>query len=91
VTEPIDLDERRRQAQDAAKEQGDDPAAQRPVGRPSNDVYARVGDTVLQAAQAGVRRGETPEEIIRGIAQRHGVRLNVAELRLLLASRRVPS
>lgn len=59
-------------------------------GVPSNPVYARVGDAVLHAAQDGVRRGLTPEDIIREIVSEHNVRLNIGELRLLLASRRLP-
>lgn len=61
-----------------------------PKGVPSNPVYARVGDEVKLAAHDGVRRGLTPQEIIQEIARDHGVRLNVGELRLLLAARRVP-
>lgn len=60
-------------------------------GVPSNPVYARVGDVVLHAAQDGVRRGLTPEDIIRELVTQHNVRLTVGELRLLLASRRVPA
>lgn len=62
----------------------------KPVGMPSNAVYARVGDTVLRAAQDGVRHGMRPEDIIRQIVTDHNVRLNIGELRLLLASRRIP-
>ncbi len=58
-------------------------------GRPSNPVYDRVGDEVKLAAHQGVRRGLTSQEIIRTIAAEHGVRLNVGELRLLLAARRI--
>ncbi|GAC1474476.1 MAG: hypothetical protein PVSMB7_29540 [Chloroflexota bacterium] len=54
---------------------------------PSNEVHARVGDVVLRAARNGVRHGMRPEEIIRQIVADHNVRLNVGELRLLLASR----
>ncbi|GAC1522391.1 MAG: hypothetical protein NVS2B16_30220 [Chloroflexota bacterium] len=71
-----DLDERRRQ---------------QPVGVPSNAVYERVGDTVLRAAQEGVRTGMQPQDIIRDIIEKHHVHLNVGELRLLLASRRLPA
>ena len=60
------------------------------VGEPSNEVYARVGDTVLRAAQEGVRSGMKPEDIIRQIVTEHNVRLSLGELRLLLAARRVP-
>lgn len=62
----------------------------RPVGRPSNDVYARVGDIVLRAAREGVRGGMRPDDIIRQIVTEHNVRLNLGDLRLLLASRRIP-
>lgn len=58
-------------------------------GKPSNYVYERVGEEVKLAAHAGVRRGMTPQDIIREIAIEHDVHLNVAELRLLLAARRV--
>jgi hypothetical protein len=53
-------------------------------------VYARVGDTVLRAAQDGVRSGMKPEDIIRQIVTEHNVRLSLGEFRLLLAARRVP-
>lgn len=59
-------------------------------GVPSNEVYARVGDTVLRAAQDGVRSGMKPEDIIRQIVTEHNVRLSLGEFRLLLAARRVP-
>lgn len=58
-------------------------------GVPSNAVYARVGDEIKFAAHEGVQRGLTPQEIIREIATEHHVHLNVGELRLLLAGRRV--
>lgn len=58
-------------------------------GRPSNAVYERVGEEVKLAAHAGVRRGMTPQDIIREIAAEHHVHLNVGELRMLLAARRV--
>jgi hypothetical protein len=45
---------------------------------------------VKLAAHEGVRRGLTSQEIIRDIATRYGVHLNVGELRLLLAARRLP-
>ena len=64
-------------------------AAKKPAGTPSNDVYLRVGDDVKLAAHLGVRRGMTAQDIIREIASEHGVHLNVGELRLLLAARRV--
>jgi hypothetical protein len=59
-------------------------------GEPSNEVYARVGDIVLRAAQDGVRSGMKPEDIIRQIITEHNVRLSLGEFRLLLAARRVP-
>lgn len=58
-------------------------------GVPSNAVYERVGEEVKLAAHAGVRRGLTAQDIIREIAAEHHVHLNVGELRLLLAGRRV--
>ena len=58
-------------------------------GIPSNDVYARVGDNVKFTAHDGVRRGLTPQEIIQEIVAEHSVHLNVGELRMLLAARRV--
>lgn len=58
-------------------------------GVPSNDVYDRVGDDIKIAAHQGVRRGLSPQDIIRDIAAEYGVHLNVGELRLLLAARRV--
>lgn len=58
-------------------------------GKPSNAVYERVGEEVKLAAHEGVRRGMTPQDIIREIAIEHDVHLNVSELRLLLAARRV--
>jgi hypothetical protein len=66
-------------------------APKKPAGDPSNDVYRRVGDEIKLAAHAGVRRGLNAQDIIREIASEHGVRLNVGELRLLLAARRVES
>lgn len=71
-----------------AQRPGDPP---RTIGHPSNEVYARVGDTVLRAAQEGVRSGMRPEDIIREIVSDHHIRLNLSEFRLLLASRRVPA
>jgi hypothetical protein len=70
---------------------GAEPGAGEPrdVGRPSNAVYARVGDIVLRAAREGVRGGMRPDDIIREIVTEHNVRLNLGELRLLLASRRI--
>jgi hypothetical protein len=59
------------------------------VGVPSNDVYQRVGDDIKLAAHHGVRRGLTAQDIIREIAAEYGVHMNVGELRLLLAARRV--
>lgn len=58
-------------------------------GVPSNPVYERVGEAVKLTAHAGVRRGLTPQDIIREIAAEHHVHLNVGELRLLLAARRI--
>lgn len=89
MSEPIDLALRRGDP-DGWEEQLKKPVTAELAGKPSNAVYARVGDTVLQAAREGVRRGEAPEEIIRGIVTQHGVRLNLSEFRLLLASRRIP-
>jgi len=66
---------------------GDPPPS---VSRPSNEVYARVGDTVLRAAREGVRSGMRPEDILREIVSDHHIHLNLSEFRLLLASRRVP-
>jgi len=65
------------------------PKKEQPKGVPSNAVYARVGDKIKLAAHEGVQRGLTPQEIIREIATEHQVHLNVGELRLLLAGRRV--
>ena len=59
-------------------------------GVPSNAVYERVGEEVKLAAHAGVRRGMTPQDIIKEIAAEHHVHLNVGELRMLLAARRIP-
>ncbi|HZU13458.1 MAG TPA: hypothetical protein VFB58_11510 [Chloroflexota bacterium] len=64
-------------------------AEERSRGVPSNPVYERVGEDVKLTAHAGVRRGLTPQDIIRQIAEEHHVHLNVGELRLLLAGRRV--
>ncbi|HEX6506042.1 MAG TPA: hypothetical protein VF221_00265 [Chloroflexota bacterium] len=58
-------------------------------GEPSNQVYERVGETIKLAAHDGVHKGLSPQDIIREIAAEHGVHLNVGELRLLLAARRV--
>ena len=60
------------------------------AGIPSNAVYARVGDTVLRAAQDGVRGGMQPQDITREILAVYDVHLSIGELRLLLASRRLP-
>jgi len=59
------------------------------IGVPSNEVYARVGDVVLRAAREGIRRGDSPETVMRQISDDHHVHLTRGELRLLLASRRV--
>lgn len=88
MTEPIDVTEY------ARKRGGAEEPAERKEGKtpgvPSNPVYARVGETVLLAVREKVRRGVRPEDIIREVVTEHGVRLNLAELHLLLASRRVP-
>lgn len=60
-------------------------------GVPSNPVYARVGDKVKIAAHDGVRRGLPPQDIINEIAAEYNIRLNVSELRMLLAGRREPA
>jgi hypothetical protein len=60
-----------------------------PKGSPSNAVYERVGDEIKLAAHAAVKRGLSAQDIVRELAAEHGVRLNVGELRLLLAARRV--
>jgi hypothetical protein len=72
------------------QEGGTEVREKKPLGPPSNDVYSRVGDEIRAAAHRGVQRGLTPQDIIREIAGEHGVHLNVGELRLLLASRRLP-
>lgn len=54
---------------------------------PPNAVHARVGDDVLLAVRARVRQGMQPEQIIREMRAEHNVRMNVGELRLLLAAR----
>lgn len=64
------------------------PSGQSSNGQPSNTVYERVGDEIKLAAHDGVRRGLNAHDIIREIAAEYGVRLNVGELRLLLAARR---
>jgi hypothetical protein len=64
--------------------------AERPRGVPSNPVYARVGEPIKKAAHQYVQKGMNPHDIIRELAAEHGVHLNVGELRLLLAGRRVP-
>ena len=73
---------------------GEDVETEQPQERqgvPSNEVYARVGDKVKFAAHDGVRRGLTPQEIIQEIAVEHHIHLNVGDLRMLLAARRVKS
>lgn len=89
MTEPIDFAARARDQEVAVddREFGERPKR---IGVPSNEVYARVGDTVLRAAQSGVRRGLQPQDIIREIVREYDVRLTVGELRLLLAARRLP-
>lgn len=89
MTEPIDFATRHPDSEGAVREH-DYEKPSRPVGVPSNEVYARVGDTVLRAARDGVRRGLQPQDIIREIVTNHDVRLNIGELRLLLAARRIP-
>ncbi|GAC1471019.1 MAG: hypothetical protein NVS2B16_28940 [Chloroflexota bacterium] len=89
MTEPIDIASHDRDSE-ARKEHTENNASSSREGIPSNPVYARVGDAVLRAAQEGVRRGLTPQDIVRQIVTDYDVRLNVGELRLLLASRRVP-
>lgn len=89
MTEPIDFAKRTGES-DAAAEENDQSKRGEPTGKPSNDVYARVGDTVLRAAEERVKRGMRPEDIIRELVTQYDVRLNVSELRLLLASRRIP-
>jgi hypothetical protein len=59
-------------------------------GVPSNPVYERVGDSIKLAAHGYGQRGMNPHDIIRELATEHGVHLNVGELRLLLAARRIP-
>lgn len=89
MTEPIDLTEHMSD-NDTAVEDRDGELQAKPKGVPSNEVYARVGDTVLRAVQERVRRGDRPEDIIREIVTVYDVRLTLGELRLLLAARRVP-
>jgi hypothetical protein len=90
MSEPIEFAEHTRDREEAAEQPDEAPRSPAPVGMPSNAVYARVGDVILRAAQDGVRRGLPPADIVREIVAEHNVRLNVGELRLLLASRRVP-
>jgi hypothetical protein len=88
MTELIELRPGSQQMQERDQESA--APVQRPTsGIPSNEVYARVGDAVLFSAQDGVRRGLPVQDIIREIHDAHGVRLNIGELRLLLASRRI--
>lgn len=89
MTEPIDSAGRTLDGDVAVDERKHD---EQPVdkGVPSNEVYARVGDTILRAAQEGVRRNQRPEDIIRDIVTTYNVRLTIGELRLLLAARRLP-
>lgn len=89
MTEPVDFASDIENGEGSRQATGDD-KRQQATGEPSNEVYARVGDRVLRAAQEGVRSGMRPEDIIRKIVTEHNVRLNVGELRLLLAARRVP-
>ena len=89
MTEPVDFATPTENSEESRADHIDD---RRPSshGEPSNEVYARVGDPVLRAAQEGVRGGMKPEDIIRQILAEHNVRLSLGELRLLLAARRVP-
>lgn len=89
MTEPVDFASQIGSSEGNSEGRADE---RRPgtVGEPSNEVYARVGDTVLRAAQDGVRSGMKPEDIIRQIVTEHNVRLSLGEFRLLLAARRVP-
>ena len=89
MTEPLDFATQLQKDEENAEDRAEE---RRPstAGEPSNEVYARVGDPVLRAAQDGVRRGMKPEDIIRQIVTDHNVRLSLGELRLLLAARRVP-
>lgn len=86
MNEPIEF---RPRPEQAGEDESNAPTRGASAGLPSNEVYARVGDAVLLSAQDGVRRGLRPEDIIREIRTTHGVQLNVGELRLLLASRRI--
>jgi hypothetical protein len=88
MTDPIEFRPRSQQTEDRDPEPADT-VEPTPVGLPSTAVYARVGDAVLRTAQDGVRRHLPAQDIIREIRDAHGVRLNVGELRLLLASRRI--
>jgi hypothetical protein len=85
MAEPIDLVQYRLDKETALENR-----VQKREGAPSNAVYARVGDTILCAARDGVQRNLPAKEIVREIREEHHVRLSVGELRLLLASRRVP-
>jgi hypothetical protein len=89
MTEPVDFASQIENGEENAEGRTEE---KRPTtsGVPSNEVYARVGDTVLRAAQEGVRSGMKPEDIIRQIVTEHNVRLSLGEFRLLLAARRVP-
>ncbi len=89
MTEPVDFASQIENGEDNAPETTGERRPTTP-GVPSNEVYARVGDTVLRAAQEGVRSGMKPEDIIRQIVTEHNVRLSLGEFRLLLAARRVP-
>lgn len=86
MSDPIDITTRER----ASSGETTPAPREEPAGVPSNPVYARVGDQVLRAAQEKVRRGLPPQDIVREIVTEYDVRLNVGELRLLLASRRIP-
>jgi hypothetical protein len=89
MTEPVDFASQIGNSEEGGEGRSEErrPAS---LGEPSNEVYARVGDIVLRAAQDGVRSGMKPEDIIRQIVTEHNVRLSLGEFRLLLAARRVP-
>ena len=89
MTEPVDFASQIENGEEDAQERPEERRPKSP-GEPSNEVYARVGDAVLRAAQEGVRSGMKPEDIIRQIVTEHNVRLSLGEFRLLLAARRVP-
>jgi hypothetical protein len=89
MNDQVDLSQRMRD-HDAQLDTLEPETPTKPAGKPSNPVYARVGDGILRAARDGVRRNLPPQDIVREIATEYGVHLNVGELRLLLAARRIP-